>query len=175
MVSSRITQCCLVVVLGSLALAGAAQVQPKDSSDERAIRALVDQVNRAMTSESAQKGVAIMRGVVSDKAYVIVQPNPGNPSEALVGDKRVLLEILGQSLREGPRWGVHEIQQITIAGPIAYVIGETKDPNQDTRGQNWLNVYAKEDVGWRLIYSTPADDFRKAVQQRDVRNGKSMR
>lgn len=117
MVSSRITQCSLVVVLGSLALVGTAQVQQKDSSDERAIRALVDQINRAMTSESAEKGVEIMKGVVSDKAYVIVQPNPGNPSEALVGDKSVLLDALAQSLRDGPKWAFMRSSRSRSPGP----------------------------------------------------------
>ncbi|MCY2993487.1 MAG: hypothetical protein NTY19_37255 [Planctomycetota bacterium] len=59
-------------------------------------------MNLASNADSADKGVEILSGVVSDKGYILVQPNPQKP-EALVGDEKVFLGILAQSLREGPK------------------------------------------------------------------------
>ena len=118
-----------------------------------------------------EKGVEIMRSVVSDKGYSAVFPHLERPSEAAVGDKKLLCELLSESLRNGPKWGVHKVQQITVVGPIAYEIGETKDPNQDPKAppNTWLNVFAKEDVGWRLVFSTPAASAQKAFRRPDAR------
>ena len=173
--STRVTYAFLVVLFGWSALAGTTQAQQGDSSEERAIRALIERINLAMSADTADKGVAIMRSVISDKGYAIVQANPEGGSEAFVGDKKALCEWVGQSLRDGPKWGVHKVHKITIAGPLAYEVGETIQPNQDAKaGGNtlWLNVFAKEDVGWRLVYGTPADGIQKAFRQLDARKGK---
>ena len=102
-------------------------------------------------------------------------PLPENPPRVLVGDKESLLEGLADSIRNGPRWGTHEVRRISIVGPVAYEIGESKAAGQDSTApvQNWLNVCAKEDVGWRIVYSTPADGVLKAMGQLDVLKGKS--
>jgi hypothetical protein len=169
--------CVLVVFLGWAARAATTESQQGDSSDELAIRALLDKVNLACNADSADKGAEILGSVISDKSYVTLLPRADRPSEALVGDKKLLCEVLAQSLRNGQKWGVHEIRQITIVGPIAYEIGENRRPNQDpkTPVNTWLNVFAKEDVGWRLVFSTPADSVQKALRRFEAREGKSAK
>ena len=174
---AQVILCVLVVFLDWAAPAATSQAQQGYSSDELAIRALLDKVNLACKADTADKGVEIMRGVISDKGYTFVLTNPERMSEALVADKKVFCEWLSQSLRNGPRWGVHKVRQIIIVGPIAYEIGESKDPNQDpkTRGSTWLNVFAKEDVGWKLIFSTPADSVQEALRRFEAREGESAK
>lgn len=156
---------------------GVSQGQEGQSSDERAIRAMYVQINRAMNAETAEKGVEIMKGIISDKAFTFVLPLPENPPHVIVGDKKEFLEALAGSLRDGPRWGTHEVHRISIVGRVAYEVGGSKGPDQDAAnpGQNWLNVLVKEDAGWRIVYSTPADDVLKAMRQLDTRVGKSER
>jgi hypothetical protein len=173
--ANRVMLCALAFCLGGAALAVAAEARPADANDQRAIRALVEKINLSMNAGTADKGVEIMRGVVSDKGYTIVLPRPDKPSDAVVGDKKMLLEAVSQSLRIGPKMGVHKVQQVTIVGPIAYEIGETQRPDQDAkaRGDAWLNVFAKEDGEWKLVFGTPADDFQKAMRQLVVGKAKT--
>ncbi len=173
----RVIVCVLVLFLGWAVSAAATQAQQASSSDELAIRALLDKVSLACNADSADKGAEILGSVISDKSYVTLLPRADRPSEALVGDKKLLCEVLVQSLRNGQKWGVHEIRQITIVGPIAYEIGENRRPNQDpkTLGNFWLNVFAKEDVGWKLVFSTPADSVQKALRRFEAREGESAK
>lgn len=173
----QVILCVLVVFLGWAARAASTEEQQGLSSDEVAIRALLDKVNLACNAVTAEKGVEIMRGVISDKSYVTLLPRADRPSEAFVGDKKLFCEVLAQLLRNGPRWGVHKVRQIVIVGPIAYEIGESRRPNQDpeTLGNFWLNVFAKEDVGWRLVFSTPADSVQKALRRFESLAGESAK
>jgi hypothetical protein len=165
---NRVTLCALTVCLGGATLAVAAEGQPAAANDERAIRAVIDKINLAMSADTEDNVAAEnMRSVVSDKGYTIVVPKPDKPTEAFVGDKKALLGILSQLRRDRC---VHKAQQIAIVGPMAYEIGETTtgaDRDGKVRGHAWLNVFANEDGGWRLVFGTPADDFRKAIRQLD--------
>lgn len=165
------------IFMACVASACTAGAQQENSSDERAIRALIDQTNLAMNAETAEKGVDMMKEVISDKAFTFVMPLSENPPKVIVGDKKGFLEALADSLRNGPRWGSTKVRRISFVGPVAYQIGESKNPGQETGtpGQTWLNVFAKEDVGWRIVYSTPGDDALKAMRQLDVRQGKSAK
>jgi hypothetical protein len=173
----QVILCVLIVFLGWAAPGATTEAQPRDSGDELAIRALMNRINLAVNADTAEKGVEIMRGVLSDKGYTMVLPRGDMPSEAFVGDKKSFCEALSQSLRNGPKWGVHKVQQITLIGPIAYEIGETEqlDAEGKVQGSIWLNVFAKEDVGWRLVFSTPADSARKALRRPDAREEQSAR
>jgi hypothetical protein len=174
--------CLLVVFLGWAASAATTEEQhQKASSDELAIRALMDKVGRACTTDDADKAAEMLGSVLSDKSYVSMMPHPTRPSEALVVDKRMLCEALAQSVRRGQKWGAPKVLEIIIVGPVAYEIGETKDPTQDPEapGSRWLNVFAKEDVGWRIVFSTPAESAGKAASEAfrrvEAREGKSAK
>jgi hypothetical protein len=162
--ANRVTLCVLAVCLGGATLTVAAEGQPADANDQRAIRAVIEKINFAMKADAGDKGEELMRGVISEKGYTIVVPKQDKPTEAFVGDKKALLEIHSKFLRDG---SVHRVQQIVVVGPIAYEIGETSRPDLDAkaRGDAWLNVFAKEDGEWKLVFGTPADDFQKAVRQ----------
>lgn len=174
--SCRTTCCFVAVFLGWLMFAGPTQAQQGNTRDETAIRAVMERTNLSVNADTVEKGVEIMKGILSDKGYTFVIPNPAKPSEALVSDKRGLLEALSQSLQNGPRWGNHKVKRIVVVGPLAYEVGETKSP-QDAEGQgtSWFNVLAKEDVGWRIVCSTPAEGFQKALRQLSAYKGESAK
>ena len=178
MAATRAIACGLVILLGWAAAAAGSEGEGV-SSDELAIRALMDKVSRACTMDDADRAAEMLGSVLSDKSYVSMMPHPTRPSEALVVDKRMLCEALAQSLRRGQKWGAPKVLEIIIVGPVAYVIGETKDPTQDPEapGSRWLNVFAKEDVGWRIVFSTPAESAEKAaaeaLKRDEAREGKS--
>jgi ketosteroid isomerase-like protein len=161
---------CVGVFFGALALAATARAQQGYSSDEIAIRALLDRVNHATNANTPEKGLEILSSVLSDKGYTFTLVDPQKP-EAVVGGKQQMLDGLTQSLRAGRKWGVHRVCHIAIVGPLAYEIGESENVGHDARGGGgpawtpWLNVWAKEDVGWKLIYSTPGDDILEAFRQ----------
>lgn len=166
MKTSRFTLPAIVVSLACVAQAPQTRAQQGDSNEERAIRAIVDKINVAYNVDDADKGVEIMRGVLSDKAYALITPNPQRPSEAVVIDKKVYCELLPQWLRNGPSGIVHTVRQVTIVGPIAYEKGVSKIPetNGKVRTGAWLNVFAKESVGWRLVLSTPVDGVEMSLR-----------
>jgi hypothetical protein len=165
--ATRTIACVLIIILGWAASAAGAEATKGVSSDEVAIRALMDKVNRACNLDDADKGAEMLGSALSDKGYVTVMPSPYRPSEAIVGDKELLCDMLAQSLRNGQKWGVQKVLDLIVVGPIAYTIGETKNPNQDpdAPGSRWLNVFAKEDVGWQIVFSTPAESAEKAVAE----------
>ena len=150
-----------LIVLGTCSvLAAAAVTRPVDSQAEAAIHALVKNINLAWNSD-AQKGVKIMREVISDKAYTIVAPGPEDASVATIMDKEAMCDLVAQTLQNGPTGHTHKIHRLVTVGSMAYEIGA--DPKAPT--ETWLNVFAKEDRGWRLVFSTPAQSFQEASRQ----------
>lgn len=168
----RSTTVRLSILFVSLACVTAiALAQQGNSSDEDAIRILMEEkFSSAFNAGSVDKGLEILRGVLSDKGYVSVSPQSEKPSEAFVGDKKWYCEQLAKWLANGPIKMVHKVKQITIIGPIAYEIGESKyvGPDGKARTEVWLNVLARQDGGWRLVFATPADSTPKALQQMDT-------
>ena len=169
----------LFILFVSLACVAATdQAQKKNSREENAIRALMEEkFCSACNADTVDKGVEIMRGVLSDKGFAWVRPQSERPSEAFVGDKKWFCEQLAERLRNGPIGMVHKVKQISIVGPIAYEIGESKyvGPDRKAYTEVWLNVLAKQDVGWRLVFATPAEDAQKALRQMDARTEESAK
>ena len=64
---------------------------------------------------------------------------------------------------------VHRSKSVTILGPIGCETGNTQTtlPDGSTRTTTVLNVFAKEDIGWRLVFAMPADILRKALTEVD--------
>jgi len=150
----------VVLICINTALAG-----PPDSDEQAkaAVAALIDKFN---ASWNRNDGPLLIDEVLSDKAFVLVRPDkqPGEPAQARVLNKPQYIEafkthVLNANLRSHE----HQIKSITVMGPIAYefgIITEVDEGGGERRGEV-LNVFAKEDVGWRLVFSTSPEFFEK--------------
>ncbi len=142
-----------------------APAQPmQKEKDEAAIRALVDKINRAWQSE---KPSTLFQEILSDKGFVFAMPKPDNPSEAAVINKQRFCELLDNIMQgqQRPQKHEHKVESITIIGPLAYEIGTSLDVRADgtERRDEVMNVFAKDETGWKLIHSSPTDNIRKAL------------
>jgi ketosteroid isomerase-like protein len=65
-----------------------------------------------------------------------------------------------------PRKHEHKIKSITIIGPVAYEIGDVLDITADgsQRHSEVMNIFAKEDTGWKLVQSVPMDNIQRTLQ-----------
>ena len=154
----------VVVVVCGLAFAPALAQEP-GADDRRAIEALVEKINLAWKSDSGQE---IMQSVISDKAAAIALPDPSNPAQAAVLDKTVFCRAFARLLENSrPKSHVHEIHSVAIVGLCACEIGVTEQVAADgqRRTDAIMNVFAKEDVGWRLVFSMPANSDEQTVRQ----------
>jgi len=68
-------------------------------------------------------------------------------------------------MKNPPQRHEHIISGITVAGPIACEIGTSTDIARDGSEQRdeILNVFAKDEGGWKLVFSTHADTVREAA------------
>ena len=72
--------------------------------------------------------------------------------------------------QQRPQKHEHEVESIKIIGPLAYEIGALLDVLADgtQRYYKVVNFYAKDETGWRLIFSAPADNVGKALSSSPV-------
>jgi len=130
-------------------------------TDEAAIRALVAKINGAWRSPN---GASLMGQVISEKGFVVALPRPGYPKLAWILTRE---ELLGALAKVDPNKRKHwrEIISITVVGPLAYEYGTSFDQIGDgpVRRDETINVYAKDESGWRMVSSVPAGDVRKAL------------
>jgi uncharacterized protein (TIGR02246 family) len=149
-----------VLVCINTAAAGPPDV---DEQAKAAVGALIEKFNACWNREDGPK---LVGEVLSDKAFVLVRPDkqPGEAAQARVQNKQQYIEafktyVLNANLRKHE----HRIKSITVTGPIAYEFGIITDVDAgggERRGEV-LNVFAKEDVGWRLVFSTSPEFFEK--------------
>ena len=135
------------------------------SDDEATIRTLIGKLNLAWKSD---KGVDIMRDVISDKAFAFAIRDPRNPGQALVLNRATFLRSLENMLKNNrPLRHVHITKSVTVAAPYGYELGVTEQTTAGGKStsENVMLFLAKEDAGWRIISWTPADDAGKAIQQ----------
>jgi len=128
-----------------------------------AVRALVEKINRFWRGEG---GVELLQQVLSDEAFAFAMPRPGRPSEAAIFDKYGFCEAIDWRMRhDRPQSHEHRIKGITVAGPLAYEIGESIEVRADgqPRSEEIMNVFARGPAGWRLIFSTPRAHVSKAL------------
>lgn len=136
--------------------------EQKVSPDEKAIRDLVDKINRAYAAKDAE----LLREVLSEKAFAFALPRPAAPRLALVFDRDAFCRALAQHFRSRPpRLHEHRMLSVTVVGPMAYEVGETTDVAFDgtERLYGIVNVFAKDEAGWRMVFSVPAPDITEAL------------
>ena len=136
-----------------------------ENQDEAAIRALVDKINQAWLLE---KPSTIFQEILSDKGFVVAIPKPNNPSQAAVIDKQRFCEALDRIMQDQNRPQKHEhtVESIMIIGPFAYEIGALRDisANGTESHSEVMNIFAKDETGWKLIQSISTEDARKALE-----------
>lgn len=149
---------CAVSVSGSFA-------DSVPSDDEIAIRALVDKINLAWKCDNGRE---VMAQVLSQKSFAFALPNPSMPAQAAVADRNAFLNGFEQILKTNrPSKHTHAIKSIVIVGPLAYECGVTEQTAKDGRQttENVMLFFAKEDVGWRLVFSSFVDSIETAIGQ----------
>lgn len=154
----------VAAVLMALFSAFALAQPTQKGNDEAAIRVLVDKINQAWQSE---KPSTLFQEILSDKGFVVAIPKPDNFSEAAIINKQRFCELLDNTMQgqQRPKKHEHKVESITIIGPLAYEIGTLLDVLADgtKRRDEVINVFAKDETGWKLIHSSPADNIRKAI------------
>ncbi len=123
----------------------------------------MDKINRAWKGDD---GVELFQQVLSDEAFAFAMPRPGKPSEAAVFDKHGFCEAIDWRMQhDKPKSHEHRVKGITVAGPMAYEIGESIEVRAggQRRIDEIMNVFAKGPAGWRLVFSTPCAGVRKAL------------
>ena len=124
------------------------------SQDELAIRALVRRSAEAWQTTGAAK---IVEGAISGKGFVSAWPQPGTSGVAAIYGRAEYLAFFDRSATNAPGEHVHDTRSIRIVGPLAY---EEWTLLQELRGGDFLlidgmSVYAKEESGWKLIFTAP--------------------
>jgi len=131
------------------------QQTSQSANDETAIRALLDRINSSWVDGS---GETVLNEILSDSAFAYATPDPNNPSEAWVLNKREFCRAIDQwqSIKDVPRH-VHQVDSVIVFGPFAYEIGTTGDMSADgiENRQRAINFFAKEQAGWRMFFGIP--------------------
>jgi len=151
----------LVALFSAMSFAQLSQ----EEQDKAAIRALVDKINLAWQLE---KPSTLFQEILSDKGFVVTMPKPDNPSEVAIINKQKFCESLDNMMQgqQRPKKHEHKVESITVVGPLAYEIGTILHVAADgtQRYDKVMNIFAKDETGWKLVYSTPPDNVRKALR-----------
>lgn len=159
-----------IAVASVLCLCGAVATAEDGTNDEvvAAIRQRAAQMDRAWL---AADPTSLLSEVLSSRAFAHTLPSPTSPGEALVMDKEAFCKWFEQwPVDERPRKRAHHPEHLAVRGPLAYelaMIGQVM-PNGRERTDSILCVWAKEDVGWRLVFSTDAQGVRQALRGSDA-------
>jgi metallo-beta-lactamase class B len=133
----------------------------KERSSETAIRALIGKFNAAWKAEN---GPELVAEVLSDQAFALARASASKKSEALVLNKAGYLDAFKKHVwKSDLRGREHKINSITVLGTLAYEMGTITDVSADGNegSADVLNVFAEEETGWKLIFSTTPDLFKK--------------
>ncbi len=131
--------------------------------DRAAILALVEKINRAWTSEA---NAALVREILSDKAFVLAIPRPNDRSKAAILDKASYCQWSKRMIGERrPREHKHTLNDLAFVGPLAFEVGTSIHvaPEGEARRDDILNVFAEDETGWKLIFSTVVNDLGKSL------------
>lgn len=164
MISRSRWLCAVPVVVECLCSVSAFSQDRADEEARAAIRAMIDKVNLAWKPEG---DASLLREVLSDKAFAVVFPRPGNPSEAIIHNKQTFCEWVEKILQERRlRKRQHRIKSVTVSGPLAYELGTSVSATAEGQERQFeiLNFFAKDETGWKLVFSASADQVRKALR-----------
>ena len=144
---------CILILLSCLAASLFAQ---EGNTDENAIREIIEQFTPMWTT---QNGVAIFRKLTSDTYYMYFSTNSILRKEDFT---RLLVNMLQDN---PPVKHTHTIKKIVISDALAFEYGivELMRKNGQTTKSEALNVFFREESGWKLIMSLPVAEIRKVI------------
>lgn len=163
----RCNKVCLAVALVMVCAVSVTDscAEPAVSDDDTAIRGLIAKINLAWRCDN---GRDVMASVLSEKSFAFALQKPNMPTQAAVADRNAFLNGLEQILKTNrPLKHTHTIRSITIVGPLAYECGLIEQTAKDGKQteENVMLFFAKEDVGWRLVFSSFVDSIETAIGQ----------
>ena len=128
------------------------------NADENAIREIIEKFTSMWTT---QDGVAIFQELSSDSHFMMLTGNS-------VLNKDDFVKQLTQILQNNPPVRhIHSIRKIIISGATAFEYGtmELVRQNGQTTKSEPLNVFFREDAGWKLIVTMPAVEIKKTFKE----------
>lgn len=152
---SRYTWClCAFAAVMAAALCPTAPAA-EPNADEAAVRAIVDQWNRA--HRLGLQGADLIAKTMSDSSVAIFL---GTKPTATVVNKAAFVKKYAEMLRTRPHKSrVHKVERVVVTGTLAVEIGTVVAVTADGRQRSArpLSVFAKEKSGWRLVANIPAE------------------
>jgi hypothetical protein len=147
------TALCLLILLCCLAANLFSQV---GSTDESAIRKIVEQFTPMWT---AQNGVEIFQNISSRTHYLFL-------STKSILNRDGFIQLLSKMLQNNPPVKhTHSIKKILTTDSLAFEYGTmelVRKKGQTTKGES-LNVFFREESGWKLIMNLPVAELRKVI------------
>jgi ketosteroid isomerase-like protein len=144
---------CILILLSCLALSLFAQ---GTSPDERAIREIIDQFTPMWTTPD---GVAVFQRFSSDTHFMMLLADSVLSRDDFT---RLLAEMLQNN---PPVRHTHTIKKIVVSGALAFEHGtmELVRENGQTATSEPLNVFFREESGWKLIMTMPGVEIRSVI------------
>ena len=151
----------IIPIVWTFLLPITASAQSHDDDSEKALRGLVEKFNSAYKQEN---GPEVIGEVLSDLAFAYARPTVGEAGPvARVLSKPGYVEAFKKFLwKKNLRKHEHRIDSLTVLGGLAYEFGTILDVTEEGIEQQSevFNVFAKEEAGWKLVFSTVPDFFK---------------
>lgn len=152
----KITSICILFLLTN--------IYAEDMNGKAQIKQIIAQINKAWKSDN---GIEIMKNVISEKSFTYAMPEVKDRSRALIFNKKQFMELFKKMIKKNrPIKHHHTIKKITIIGPMAYVVGVVDHISKDKKNKRKdeiMNIFAKDETGWKLIFSTPFENITKSL------------
>lgn len=153
--------CIIVPVFSMLFLPAAASAQSNDAEAEKAIR---EQIEKFNSSYKEDNGPELVAEVLSDTAFTYAQSRVSEAGPvARIMNKTAYIEAFKKYIwKKNLRKHEHRVDVLTVLGGLAYEFGTVIDVTEDGYEQQAeiFNVFAKEETGWKMVFSTSPDFFR---------------
>jgi len=143
----------LWMVLVFLLLTAAGQIFADSRSDEQEIAHILDLFEKAYLEEDMD----LLASLLSDQGYLMVMRRRADPSTALVLDKAQIVQSIARRLEQVDYLEHKHIdRRIRIDAPAASSVStivDRMDTGQTQRSRVY-HVYAREEGGWRIVFSS---------------------
>ena len=127
---------------------------------EEAVAAVKEKFQKLNRMWKEEVGTEFLNEIFSDKAYVLAIPREDKPTEAIIADREGFYQGYTEWAQSAQRTTFeHRVESIKVVGPIAYEVGTTTYVTGDGKKGDvrFMNVFAKDETGWKLIFSGPFD------------------
>jgi ketosteroid isomerase-like protein len=137
-------------------------------SDKEAVAFVQDVVARGKKMLAKGKGAgALARELASNGAFAFLA---SGPDQVCLVDKAARIKMLDGWIPSQATKNMREtLKAVAVFGAMTYAISEFNVQSADGKEvrQQWLNIYARERVGWKCVFSTSAQGVRDALAAAD--------